>query len=187
MGLDPGSRFSGYGFIEVNGPKLSLIDQGRIAAPAAWPFPKRLAHIHLGLLAVIRERAPEAMAVEDVFTFKNPKTALKLAQARGVGLLAAELAGVPIFEYTPSQIKNAVAGRGLAEKSQVAFMVKQILGEKIDFAADASDALACAICHANQKPLLTALGGKTGKSRGAKWSDLSPDDLAAMGFKVASS
>jgi crossover junction endodeoxyribonuclease RuvC len=151
-------------------------------------FAQRLAQIHKGLVAIVSRYRPDALAIEDVFTFKNPKTALRLAQARGVAILAASLASVPIFEYAPNQIKNAVAGHGRAEKSQVAYMVKQILKIPLDLAPDASDALAAAICHANQKTLNAALGGGLNgsqkSSRSGRWRDLTPTDLAALGYKV---
>jgi crossover junction endodeoxyribonuclease RuvC len=127
------------------------------------------------------------VAIEDVLTLKNPRSALRLAQARGVAVLAAALLDLPVFEYAPGQIKSAVAGHGRAEKSQVAYMVRQILGSAAEFAPDASDALAAAICHASQKTRLAASGpaapGKSGKS--PKWSEMTPADLAALGYKVA--
>jgi crossover junction endodeoxyribonuclease RuvC len=185
MGLDPGSLHAGYGLVNNVGSKITLLTQGRVSAPGSWDFPKRLAHIHRGLLEIVDHYKPRALAIEDVFTMKFPRQALKLAQARGVAILAASLREIPVFEYAPSQIKSAVTGYGQAEKTQVAYMVKSILGQDLDLPPDASDALAAAICHANQKTLLRATGGSKPKS--AKWSQLSPDDLLAMGFKVAKS
>jgi crossover junction endodeoxyribonuclease RuvC len=184
MGLDPGSRHAGYGLIEARGARLALVAAGRVSAPAAWPFPRRLAHIHLGLKEIIARFNPEAVAIEDVFSFKNPRSALRLAQARGVAVLAAALLEIPVFEYAPHQLKSAVAGHGQAEKSQVAYMVGQILGSKGDLPPDASDALAAAICHASQKTLHTALNGHQ-PSSSAKWSSLNPADLEALGYKIA--
>jgi crossover junction endodeoxyribonuclease RuvC len=186
MGLDPGSLHAGYGLIAAQGSRVSLLAQGRVSAPAAWSFAQRLAHIHLGLRAIIHQYKPRALAIEDVFTLKNPRTALRLAQARGVAILAAALENIPIFEYAPNQIKLAVAGHGRAEKSQVAFLVKGILKLDLDLAPDASDALAAAICHANQSPPTTGPDlGLTKKSpKKNRWSGLTPEDLVAMGYKV---
>jgi crossover junction endodeoxyribonuclease RuvC len=184
MGLDPGSRHAGYGLISAKGSSVTLLAHGRVSAPASWDFAKRLAHIHRGLLALVDQYKPRALAIEDVFTMINPRSALRLAQARGVAILAAALRDIPIFEYAPNQIKNSVTGHGRAEKDQVAFMVKSILKQDEDFAPDASDALAAAICHANQKPMMTLAGGRA-KTKSAKWSQMTPADLASLGYKVA--
>jgi crossover junction endodeoxyribonuclease RuvC len=188
MGLDPGSLNTGYGLVAAQNSQITLVAQGVIAAPGTWAFPQRLAHIHLGLLKIIEEFKPQGLAVENVFTHKNPASAFKLAQARGVAILAAALKEIPVFEYTPSQIKNAVVGHGRAEKSQVAFMVKSVLRINEELAPDASDALAAAICHAGQKTLLalgTAAKPQKSAKSSTKWSSLSVEDLAARGFKVA--
>jgi crossover junction endodeoxyribonuclease RuvC len=147
---------------------------------------QRLALIFETIQSIIQTYKPAAMALEEVFTFKNPRSALKLAQARAAALLPAALAGIPIFEYAPQLIKKTVTGSGRAEKSQVAFMVGKILGINEILAEDASDALAIAICHSGQDNLPNTSGAvaAAGRLRGSSWRRMSVSDLKALGYRL---
>lgn len=148
FGIDPGSERTGYGCIDTDGRRHRLVTCGSLSAPAGTAFPGRLQVIHEGLAALLAEHRPSCIAIENIFHAKNVRSALRLGHARGVALLAASAAGVPVVEYTPAEIKRAVVGFGRAEKQQVAQMVKLLLA--LDAAPaphDAADALAIAICH----------------------------------------
>jgi len=150
FGIDPGSERTGYGCVDTDLTRHRLLACGAIAAPASASFPDRLLHIHQRLSTLMREHRPDCVAIENLFYAVNAKTALKLGHARGVAMLAAVEAGVPVVEYTPAEIKRAVVGYGRAEKSQVQQMVKVILQlEQAPEPHDAADALAIAICHAH--------------------------------------
>lgn len=149
LGIDPGTAITGYGIIE-KGRKLELIDYGCIKTSADLSTAERLDKMYKELKILIRKYKPEIAAVEDIFFFKNLKTAIKVSQARGVILLAIAQSKIRVVEYTPLQIKQAVACYGRAEKLQVQKMVKAILGlEEIPKPDDAADALAVAICCAH--------------------------------------
>jgi len=149
IGIDPGSRITGYGLVEKRGSGIVYIGSGVIRVRASDPMPGRLASIKRGLDEVIREYRPAAMAVEDIFISKNPKSALKLGQARGVAILAAAEAGIEVFEYSPREVKGSVTGTGSAHKSQVGAMVLRLLRPDHEPACDdETDALAVAFCHA---------------------------------------
>jgi len=151
LGVDPGSICTGFGVIEENRGKLLLIEQGSISTARGAELADRLWEIHDGLLSVIARTSPEAVAVETPFAGQNMKSLIQLAHARGVILLAARAANLPIFEYAPRSVKSAVVGYGAAEKQQVAKMVRILIagcGAQV-MSADASDALAIAICHAH--------------------------------------
>jgi len=148
FGIDPGSERTGYGCIATDGRRHRLLACGALSAPAGALLPDRLLAIHNGLERLLAEHRPDCVAIENIFHAKNVRSALKLGHARGVALLAASAAGVPIAEYTPAEIKRAVVGFGRAEKPQVGQMVKLLLG--LDAAPsphDAADAIAVAICH----------------------------------------
>ncbi len=149
LGIDPGSRATGYGLVMRNGQRLSAVAHGVIRPKAKAPLADRLETIFSGLVEQIERHGPVAAAVEEVFFSANARSALTLGQARGVALLAAAVKGLPVFEYTPSVVKNAVVGYGRAEKRQVQHMVRLILGLPGAPAQDAADALAVAICHCN--------------------------------------
>lgn len=157
LGIDPGSRATGYGLIRLEGNRLHHIDNGVIRPPEKADLAQRLLHIHQGLQAVIEQYAPDCSAIEQVFMAKNAQSALKLGQARGVAMLAAAGAGLDVAEYSPLQIKSAVVGYGRASKSQVQQMVKALLKLPEVAQEDASDALAIAICHAHTGSLSTKL------------------------------
>jgi crossover junction endodeoxyribonuclease RuvC len=148
FGIDPGSDRTGYGCIDSDGRRHRLVLCGAIRASAADAFPDKLAAIHRTLSDVIAECRPECVAIENLFHATNVRSALKLGHARGVAMLAAVEAGLPVIEYTPAEIKRAVVGYGRAEKLQVGLMVKLLLGlDEVPSPHDAADALAVAICH----------------------------------------
>jgi crossover junction endodeoxyribonuclease RuvC len=148
-GFDPGLSRTGWGVIAVMGVKLSHVANGTIATPSSLPLAERLAILHRGIRAVLADHAPQAVAVEQAFVAKDPVAALKLGHARAVALLAAAEAGLVIAEYAPNHIKKSVVGVGHADKAQVQAMVKRLLPAVRVEAADAADALACAIAHAH--------------------------------------
>ncbi len=146
LGIDPGSRVTGYGLIEGSLGDYRLIETGCIRV--AGDFPSRLRKIYRALEAIVAEHRPDAVALEEVFAGKNPKAALKLGQARGAAICAVLAHGEPeIYEYAPRLIKETLTGSGGATKEQVLFMVQRLLGTERRFPLDASDALAVAICH----------------------------------------
>ena len=153
FGIDPGSDRTGYGCIETRGSRHYLVICGTISAPARSTFPEKLKHIHLGLATLLARHRPDCVAVENVFYARNVRSALKLGHARGVALLAASEAGLPVVEYAPAEIKRAVVGFGRAEKMQVQQMIKLLLGlDTVPSPHDAADALAVAICHVHSLP-----------------------------------
>ncbi len=159
LGLDPGTAITGYGVIRYDGQRLTPIAHGVITTPAHVPLPQRLRTIYHELLALIAHHRPTEAAVEELFFARNVRTAIAVGQARGVALLALAEAGVPVHEYTPLQVKQAVAGYGQAAKSQVQEMVRLLLDlETIPQPDDAADALAVAICHAHSARLSALLG-----------------------------
>ena len=147
LGIDPGSHRTGWGVITAAGTRLAHVAAGPRAG-GGGPLPERLFAIATGLEEVLRAHSPEAMAVETIFHARNAQSALRLGHARGVALLCAARVGVPVFEYTAGQIKQATTGRGRADKAQVQQLVRIILGCTEELGLDASDALAAAICHA---------------------------------------
>jgi len=159
LGLDPGSLRTGYGIIDCNAGQLRIVAQGCIAT-AGGPLADRLRTIHARVAELIAQHAPQEIAVERVFLSKNADSALKLGQARGAALAAVPLS-LSVHEYAPRAIKLAVVGVGGAEKLQVAHMVKQLLRVDMRLGADAADALAVAICHANSARRIERLAGMT--------------------------
>ena len=148
FGIDPGSRRTGYGCVERAGGRHVLVICGSLSGPPRATFPDRLNAIHDGLKTLIMRHRPDCVAVEDIFHARNVRSALRLGEARGVALLAAAEAGVPVVSYAPAAVKRAVVGYGRAEKHQVQQMVKVILGlSAVPSPHDAADALAVAICH----------------------------------------
>jgi crossover junction endodeoxyribonuclease RuvC len=148
FGIDPGSERTGYGCVESDGSRHRIVASGAVSSPRGAAFPDKLLAIHGRLSALIQEYRPDCIAIEDVFHAANVRSALKLGHARGVAMLAAVEAGVPVAEYTPAEIKRAVVGYGRAEKQQVQQMVKLLLGLLAPPSPhDAADALAVAICH----------------------------------------
>jgi len=148
LGIDPGSLVCGYGVVLADGDRLHYVECGVLTAPADWPMEARLGEIARSLGEVIAELRPTEVAVEDVFSRINTRSALALAQARGMALAVVGLAGLGVTSYTAPLVKKAVVGRGRADKTQVARMVQGLLGLGSLPRADAADALAVAITHA---------------------------------------
>ena len=148
FGIDPGSERTGYGCIESSGSRHRLVTCGTLSAPARSTFPERLLIIHTGLKALLECHRPECVAIENIFFARNVRSALKLGHARGIALLAASQAAIPVVEYSPAEIKRSVVGYGRAEKQQVQAMMKLLLGlDQVPSPHDVADALAVAICH----------------------------------------
>lgn len=148
LGIDPGYAIVGYGVVEYYNNHFRVLDFGAITTEAHTPFNERLERIYDCACAIIEKYRPEALAIEKLFFNTNQKTAIDVAQARGTLVLAAQKAKMPIFEYTPLQVKQSVVGYGRAEKKQVQEMTRLMLNlEKIPKPDDAADALAMAICH----------------------------------------
>jgi len=177
FGIDPGSERTGYGCIEVKGSRHVLIICGSISAPARSTFADKLKHIHTDLAALLDRYRPDCVAVENIFHARNVRSALKLGHARGIALLAASEAGLPVVEYTPAEIKRAVVGFGRAEKHQIQHMVKLLLGlETPPSPHDAADALAVAICHVHSATGIVADRATADTPRTAlrSWRDYRP-------------
>jgi crossover junction endodeoxyribonuclease RuvC len=155
LGIDPGSLVTGFGVVEKNKSNLAHIQHGEIKSPPNGSLPSFLVDIYETLMEIIRVTKPDGMAIEEVFYGKNVKSLIKQGQARGVAILAGSHSGVPVFEYSPLAVKKAVVGYGRAEKAQVQVMVKAILQLTSLPPADAADALAVAICHANSMKVLS--------------------------------
>ncbi len=155
LGLDPGLRHTGWGLISVEGQLFRYIDSGVInPSMKEESLALRLAELFEKLSAVITQTEPDEAVVEETFVNKNPASTLKLGMARGIVLLAPARAGVPVFEYTANQLKKSVVGSGHADKMQVSHMVRRLLPlSPINLKADASDALAVALCHAHHRLL----------------------------------
>jgi crossover junction endodeoxyribonuclease RuvC len=151
MGIDPGSRVTGFGIIEDR-PSLRLIAYGAIKPPVNFSLPDRLKFIYQGLCKEIQGHGPEEVAIENIFFAKNPKSALILGQARGAAILSVANSNLNLSEYSATEIKQCIVGFGRAEKSQVSSMVSVLLKVKeVLKPLDASDALAVAICHAHTR------------------------------------
>ncbi len=150
LGVDPGSRITGYGVIDCDHGRLQFVACGVIKTDTSLPFANRLNEIFDGINEVVQIHNPVIAAVEDLFLAQNPRSALKLGHARGAAVVAAMQNGLTVYDYSPRSVKQAVAGYGQAEKSQVQHMVKVLLGLSGAPSSDAADALAVAICHANQ-------------------------------------
>ena len=164
LGIDPGTIVMGYGVIESEDDELSLVDFGAIKVSERSPIGERLKHLYHELLKVIQRYKPDAVAVEQPFVAKNVRTAFAIGRAQAIAILAATEKNVPFFEYTPAQVKQRVANYGASSKEQVQEMVRLQLGlAEVPEPNDAADALAVAICHAQEihlNDLLTKQGEK---------------------------
>ena len=150
FGVDPGSAHTGYGCIETSGSGYRVLTCGALSPPTRETFPEKLLAVHTGLVKLLGDFKPEAVAIEDLFYARNARSALKLGHLRGVAMLAASEAGLPVAEYSPTEVKQAVVGYGRADKRQVQAMVMLLLGLTTPPSQlDVSDALAVAICHAH--------------------------------------
>ena len=151
LGVDPGSRVTGFGLVEKEGAGMRCIRSGIIRLPGEAPFYERIHRIYQTMTEIMERHRPDQLAIEDCFFAKNVKSSLKIGHARGAVLIAAVECGLQIFEYTPLEIKKAVAGYGSASKEQVRSMIRWMLKMQSEPPLDASDALATAICHLNWK------------------------------------
>ncbi|MBL8395537.1 MAG: crossover junction endodeoxyribonuclease RuvC [Candidatus Accumulibacter sp.] len=149
LGVDPGLRITGFGFIEKAGNRLSYLASGCIRTNVRDSLPVRLGTIHTGLRELVQQHAPHQAAAEIVFVNVNPQSTLLLGQARGAAITALVASGLDVAEYTALQVKQAVVGNGHADKVQVQHMVRRLLSLSADPSPDAADALACAIAHAH--------------------------------------
>jgi len=176
FGIDPGSDRTGYVCVETNGSRHRIVVCGAITAPASALFPDKLLVIHSRLADLLRECRPDCVAIENVFYSVNVRSALKLGHARGVAMLAAVEAGLPVLEYTPAEIKRAVVGYGRADKPQVQQMVKLLLGlPSVPSPHDAADALAVAICHVHSQVPARAVGAlMPARSKATSWRTYRP-------------
>ncbi|MBT3039960.1 MAG: crossover junction endodeoxyribonuclease RuvC [Candidatus Thiodiazotropha sp. (ex Ctena orbiculata)] len=159
IGIDPGSRMTGYGLIDTDGMHSVYLSHGVIKL-SGEPLPPRLGEIFATISGLILEHQPDVMAIEQVFVAKNPSSALKLGQARGAAICAAVYRGLSVAEYTPTRIKQAVVGTGRADKAQIQHMVQMILGLRQKPQADAADALAVALSHAHTHTTLMRQSGR---------------------------
>ncbi|GAB6181115.1 crossover junction endodeoxyribonuclease RuvC [Desulfotomaculum defluvii] len=158
LGIDPGTAITGYGVVEFIGNRFKPITYDCLRTGPELSLDLRLKKLYLGLLDIIKIYQPHCMAVEELFFNKNARTALAVGHARGIALLAGSYSNIPVAEYTPLQVKQAVTGYGKAEKQQVQFMVKTLLSlPEIPKPDDVADALAIAICHAQWS---STFGGK---------------------------
>ena len=166
FGIDPGSQRTGFGCVESDSRRHRLVICGAIRVKTGDAFPARLSTIYRELTIHIRDSRPDIVAIENLFHATNVRSALMLGHARGVAMLAAIEAGVPVVEYTPAEVKRAVVGYGRAEKPQVQQMIKLLLGlEKAPSPHDAADALAVAICHIHAGPHNRLKDGEGGRAR----------------------
>jgi crossover junction endodeoxyribonuclease RuvC len=160
LGIDPGTAITGYGLVREQDDRLFLVECGVITTGAGQALPLRLQAIYQGLANLVRRHQPDAAAVEELFFSRNARTALAVGHARGVALLALADAGLPIAEYKPMQVKQAITGYGGADKQQVQEMVRLLLDlESAPQPDDAADAVAIAICHVHASRLAALLSG----------------------------
>ena len=177
FGVDPGSACTGYGCIETSGSRHRVVACGALSVPTRLQFSEKLLLLHGRLTELLARHSPEAVAVEDLFYARNARSALKLGHVRGVVLLAASQAGLPVAEYTPTQVKRAVVGYGRAGKQQVQEMVALLLGlDERPSPLDVSDALAVAVCHAHlQGAVPTEIArNRSASSAPRSWRKYSP-------------
>ena len=155
LGIDPGIATVGYGVVEASGNRYRAVDYGAITTKAGEKLSDRLREIYEGVNLLIERFRPQQFAIEELFFNTNITTGIHVAHGRGVAILAASVQGVPVYEYTPLQVKQSVTGYGRADKRQVQLMVKSLLGlAVVPQPDDVADALAIALCHANTSPRL---------------------------------
>jgi crossover junction endodeoxyribonuclease RuvC len=164
LGLDPGSRITGFALLDCDGGEIRYLASGGIRATGN-EFPDRLRQIFEGVAALVGEHRPDEVAIERVFMNRNADSALKLGQARGAALSATFAVLPAVFEYAPREIKQAVVGTGAAEKNQVQMMVRKLLKLQGELGADAADAIAIALCHAHSRRLQNMLGAHAVRTR----------------------
>ena len=175
FGIDPGSRRTGYGCVDTDGSRCRGVGCGAITAPARTPLSDKLTRVYDELASLLARHRPACVAIEEVFFARNASSALKLGHVRGVAMLAASKAGLPVAEYAPTEVKRAVVGYGRADKRQVQQMVALLLGlDEAPAPHDVSDALALAVClaHTTSSPLAAARSGGRGGVR--SWRQYRP-------------
>ena len=161
LGIDPGYGITGFGIVDAQRSSYRLLQYGAITTPAGTDFPLRLEMIYNDMTRLLQVSTPEAVAIEELFFGQNVTTGIGVAQSRGVILLAVQQAGIPIFQYKPMQVKQAVVGYGNATKHQVMDMTKRLLRlASVPKPDDAADAVAIALCHARSSTSLLAMAGK---------------------------
>jgi crossover junction endodeoxyribonuclease RuvC len=153
IGIDPGLRHLGWGIIEAAGSRLVFISCGVVRSAARHTLASRLHQLHLGLSVAIQTYSPVEAAVEETFVNRDPQSALKLGQARGIALVVPALNGLPVSEYAANVVKKTITGSGHAQKEQIAMMIKVLLPKAQADSSDAADALAVAVCHAQHRSL----------------------------------
>lgn len=168
LGIDPGSRITGYGVIDSDGYNADYVTSGCIKT-GEKSLPQRLSIIYAGVQELLLEFSPEEVAIESVFMHRNADSALKLGQARGAAICAVVNQSLEIAEYSPTEIKQSVVGKGNAHKEQVQHMVQVLLKLNSSPQSDAADALAVAVCHANTRNSLSRMQGVKGMRRGRYW------------------
>ena len=176
FGIDPGSQCTGYGCVDTDGSRCRVVVCGAITIPARTSFSDKLMCIYDELALLLARHRPACVAVEDVFFARNARSALKLGHVRGVALLAASKAGLPVAEYAPAEVKRAVVGYGRADKRQVQQMIALLLGlEEAPSPYDVSDALAIAVCHAHTASSPQAAARPSGPGAGVRsWRQYRP-------------
>lgn len=153
LGIDPGTRVTGYGLIQKDKTNISHVHHGRIKLSIKDSLPDRLRQLYRELEKILQDLEPDTMAIEDVFYAQNVRSMAKLGESRGVAILAARNRDISVFEYAARQVKQAVTGYGSASKEQVQKMVLRLLNLKGELPEDAADALAIAICHSQTRPM----------------------------------
>ncbi len=161
LGIDPGSRITGFGIIDVQGSRIRYVTSGCVRMKNNDALPERLKTIYEGIRDIVDLHKPQVMAIEQVFMKINVNSALKLGQARGAAICAGVMQLLPVYEYSPTQIKQAIVGKGNAAKAQVQHMVVALLKLKGVPQADAADALACALCHSHTHQTLQQINKST--------------------------
>lgn len=160
LGVDTSLRSTGLGLIQVRGSRLEAVELGLVKNPAAWSLSRCLVHLQAAMSEILERGKPGIVAIEGIFFCKNVRTAVILGEARGVVISSCATAGVPVYEYSPRRVKQAVVGFGGAGKDQVVRMVMSLLGLRAAPSEDAADALAIAICHAHAGRCGTLMGAK---------------------------
>ncbi len=155
LGIDPGFGIIGFGVIDKTPQGIQVVDYGVITTPKEMPFPQRIKVIYDSMNTLLEQYKPDEVSMEELYFGRNTTTGIKVAEARGVIMLTIEQRGLPLYEYTPQDVKMALTGTGRADKAQVQFMVKTLLHlSKIPRPDDAADAVAMALCHAQTNQLM---------------------------------
>ena len=165
LGLDPGLRVTGWGVIDADGNRLTHVADGAVRPPTEGSLAARLVVLHAGLARVIDTYRPDEAAVEETFVNRNPASALRLGQARGVVLLAPAEVGLPVAEYPANLVKKSIVGAGHADKAQISAMVRALLAIRDVSSSDAGDALAVAICHAHHRTTRDRIAASAAEAR----------------------